>query len=178
MKKFLLISSLACIGLMYACQKDSNLLDVHSMDAVTDRDGEHGHGHGGGGHHGGGHPHPDSLWHHGDSLHVDSVHHHGHHHGGLDSLGHPHPDSLFNHHGGHHPHDSLNNPGSGCHVPPVTITVTELPQLAQDWLSTNQPNAVIQRVRKVTRPDCKVFYMVKIEGSAPIRFDADGNKIG
>ncbi len=154
-----------------ACQKET-LTSLTSNDASAlaaedrggggDTMGHHHHPHhppGGGG----GHPHPH------DSIHPphDSIHppHHPH-----DSIRPPHG-------GGHHPHDSIPGGGNGCNVPPTTITVAELPQAAQTWLGTNLPGVEILSVRKVTRRDCKVEYIVRAKGKPPVRFDADGNKI-
>ena len=66
----------------------------------------------------------------------------------------------------------------GCHVPPAVITVTDLPQAAQDWLAANQPGASIESVVRFTRIDCKVGYTVKLADGTKIRFDADGKKLG
>lgn len=104
MKQFLLFAAFMALVMGYACQKDSypsTLTSASDLSGVSDR------GDTLGGHHG---HHPgDSLGHHCDSLHVDSLHiHHGldslHHH--LDSLGHPPHDSL-----NHPPHDTTDHPG-------------------------------------------------------------------
>jgi hypothetical protein len=178
MKKFLLGAMLATMSLLYACEKDNSLLDT-AADTITnnaagDRDSTH-QGGGGPHHGGGGHHQPDSLHQGGghhphDSLFTGNPHH-------LDSL-HVHGDSTHVHHGGggQHPHDST-GPNGGCHVAPQSITVSELPPAAQDWLTANAAGATVKSVRKVTRPDCTVIYVVKTEGAAPYKFDADGNKI-
>lgn len=86
MKQFLLFALMVTLTMVYACRKDSYMpADMAaSIDGVSDRG--------------------DSLGHHCDSLHLDTL---GHHH--PDSLGHHHPDSLdhppfdsIGHHGGHH----------------------------------------------------------------------------
>lgn len=179
MKKFLLFSGFVAFGLFYACQKDAlSSTDLTQTDlSVIDRGGDGPHG--GGGHHGGG-PH------HGDSTHIDSTHQHPldtlHHHHPADTLQHPPFDTSGHHHHldslDHPPHDTTwTHPGNGCHVPPAAITVTDLPAAAQDWLAANQPGATIEKILKFTKPDCTVFYMVKIDGTGPIRFDSDGNKV-
>ncbi len=183
MRKQILLLGLLFFAGFYACQKDAlTSSDFTSGNvAVTDRGGDgHGHMHGDST----GNHHPDSLWHH----HHDSL---GHHH--LDSLWHHHHDSLGHHphHGdstGHPPHDSTwtpgghpphgpHGPGGACTAATELITVADLPQAAQDWLAANQAGATIESVVKRTKPDCSVYYKVKIEGGGVIRFDADGNKI-
>lgn len=167
------LTLLFAVAFLPACQKE--LLDSTDTALASTTFGAEDRGGGGdstGGprrhrHHG--HPPHDSLGH---PPH-DSLHPHPH-----DSL-HPHPfDSIRPPHGGggHHPHDSI--PGGGCKTPPVSITVTDLPQAAQDWLKTNYPDATIQSVKKVTQRDCTVIYVVKIKDQQrPVRFDADGKKI-
>ena len=199
MKKVLLFATILAVISIYACQKESlsSVATTSDLGYATDRDSTGGHGHH---HQGPGGPLGDSLHHHQHPF--DSLGHHpfdslGHHHG-LDSLGHHHLDSLHHvvdttftpggpHHGGpnhggpnHGPHpggDTL-NPGGGVHIQPVTIQVTDLPQAAQDWLTTNKPGAVIANVLKITKPDGTVVYVVKIKNGGVVRFDASGNKIG
>ncbi|MFN4255542.1 MAG: hypothetical protein ACK4Q5_11105 [Saprospiraceae bacterium] len=94
-------------------------------------------------------------------------------------------------HGPGGPHGPGNGPGNGPHNPngpghdgpcagtaPATITVADLPQAAQDWLTQNAASQTVSSVEKVTRPDCEVFYVVKFEQGRPVRFDANGKKIG
>jgi hypothetical protein len=196
MKKVLLFASILAVISIYACQKESlsSVATTSDLGYATDRDSTGGHGHH---HEGPGGPACDSLHNHHHGL--DSLeHHHGldslNHHHGLDSLMHHHLDSLHHHvidttftpggphHGGPHhgPHpggDTL-NPNGGVHIQPVTIQVTDLPQAAQDWLTTNKPGAVIANVLKITKPDGTVVYVVKIKNGGVVRFDASGNKIG
>lgn len=103
MKKLLFLAGMLTIGAIYSCQKDG----ISSVDsglsnwAVTERG--------------------DSLGHHCDSLHLDTLPHHPHHfhadstwHPHADSTWHPHPDSTW-----HPPHDTTgthNGPhGGGGH---------------------------------------------------------------
>lgn len=153
---------------MSACQKES-LTSLTTNDATAlaadDRGGggdslHHPHGPG----HGHGHPPHDSIHPPHDSIHPPH-----------DSIHPPHDSIRPPHGGGHHPHDSI--PGGGCNVAPVTITVAELPQAAQTWLTDNLAGVEILSVRKVTRRDCSVEYIVRPKGKPPVRFDANGNKI-
>lgn len=148
--------------LVSACQKEA-LTSLTSNDATALAADDRGGGGDSLGHHHPHHPHGGGHHPH-DSIHPphDSIH--------------PPHDSIRPHHGGgHHPHDSI--PGGGCNVAPVSITVAELPQAAQTWLSTNLAGIEILSVRKVTRRDCTVEYIVRPKGKQPVRFDADGNKI-
>jgi hypothetical protein len=119
--------------------------------------------------------HRDSLGGHplGDSIrHCDSIRRHHHHDSirphWLDSVRHHHPfDSIRPHH-----HDTT----GVCIVPPVAITVADLPQAAKDWIAANAPAAEVVSVTKFTNRKCKVEYVVRFKGRAPVRFDADGKK--
>lgn len=175
MKKLLLLVTLVTVAALYSCSKESisatDVLTDNSTATLTDRGGK-------GGQHG-------PRWHHYlDSTHVDSIKHHYH-----DSL-HVHNDSLHIHHDSLHVHnDSLHNGGHhgnggnhgnggmGCHVPPSVITVADLPQAAQDWLTANLAGATIESVVRITKIDCKVTYTVKLADGTKVRFDADGKKL-
>ena len=158
MKKLLLLVTVVTLAVLYSCNKEAisatDLLADNSTATLTDRGGKGGHHQGPGKHH----PH--------DSTHVDTTKHH--HHDSL-HIHHPH-DSL---HGGHHG----NGGGMGCHVPPAVITVADLPQTAQDWLTANLPGANIESVTRRTKVDCTVGYSVKLADGTKIRFDANGNKL-
>lgn len=170
MKKLLFLVTVVTLAALYSCSKEpisaTDLLTENSTATLTDREGKGGKFKGKFGHH-----HWDSTHiHQHDSLHV---HHHDsthvHHH---DSLHTHHHDSLHNG-GGHHG----NGGGMGCHVPPAVITVADLPQAAQDWLTANLPSASIESVVRRTQLDCKVTYTVKLADGTKVRFDADGNKL-
>lgn len=57
----------------------------------------------------------------------------------------------------------------------LVITFGELPQTAQDYITTNYSKDNVRRIVKVTEPDGTVRYIVALKDGTHLYFDANGN---
>jgi hypothetical protein len=55
------------------------------------------------------------------------------------------------------------------------IPVSELPAKAQTHLTTNNLTSKVELVMKITKPDGKIYYGVRLTDNKPLMFDSEGN---